>query len=380
MRICHAPLNDIPDVSDSSDVPKTGNEVQMNASYNTLIGSDPVKPSITLRGLLKSLALKIIKEERDIDLLTTLIKLSILLPASAIGIFFWPEPYVYYAGAAHIVIYLIYLGPFILMLHNISHRPLFRHSLKFLNAWPHTLLGVLFGQSPGTYFSHHLGMHHPENNLETDLSSTMKYRRDSFLHFMHYFLSFFFLGIITLGIYFIRKERYKFLVRILLGELTWYAIAIALFYLNSAAAIFTVIAPFVLTRFLMMAGNWTQHAFVDLSDPDNPYLNSITFIDSPYNKRCFNDGYHIGHHVLANRHFLDMPTDFLANIETYRRNKSIVFKKLDYFMIWFLLMTKSYKTLSKFFVSLEEKPVSQEQIIQLMKSRMTPLKEFRKNA
>ena len=35
-------------------------------------------------------------------------------------------------------------------------------------------------------------MHHVENNLPDDLSSTMRYQRDSFLHFLVYFGRFFF--------------------------------------------------------------------------------------------------------------------------------------------------------------------------------------------
>jgi hypothetical protein len=31
-------------------------------------------------------------------------------------------------------------------------------------------------------------MHHVEDNMPEDLSSTMRYQRDSFLHFLHYFL------------------------------------------------------------------------------------------------------------------------------------------------------------------------------------------------
>lgn len=154
----------------------------------------------------------------------------------------------------------------------------------------------------------------------TDLSSTMKYRRDSFLGFLHYYLSFAVFGIITLSWYFIKKKRWPFLRKAIIGELSWYAVVGGLFYLNAEVTLFVFIIPWILTRFLLMAGNWTQHAFVDTTDPANPYLNSITFIDSPYNKRCFNDGYHIGHHVNMNRHWLDMPIDFMDNLENLSRN------------------------------------------------------------
>ncbi len=340
---------------------------------NTLIGGDPVTPGIRLGGFLKKLVLSVIKDERDIDLFTCLIKLSILMPGMATLILLFPE-YRLYLGIAHIALFLFYLGPYTLMLHNISHRPLFHYALRFLNVWPQAGLGLFFGMTPYTYFSHHLGMHHPENNLKDDLSSTLKYRRDSFLAFLHYYLSFAVLGIFTLGNYFVKRGRWPLFRKAVFGELSWYAIMAACLYLNTEVTLIVFIIPWGLTRFLLMAGNWTQHAFVETSDPANPYLNSISFIDSPYNKHCFNDGYHIGHHVNMNRHFLDMPADFIDNLATYRDSRAIVFRKLDYFMIWLLLMAKQYKLLSRFFVDLSEKKMSQAEIIALLKSRMTPLK------
>ena len=75
-----------------------------------------------------------------------------------------------------------------------------------------------------------------------------------------------------------------------------------------------------------------------------------------------------------NRHWLDMPIDFMDNLATYRETRSIVFRKLDYFIIWMLLMAKQYKFLSRFFVDLSEKKMTRDEIIALMKSRMLPAK------
>ena len=35
------------------------------------------------------------------------------------------------------------------------------------------------GQSPETYFAHHIAMHHLEGNLPDDDSTTMPFKRDS---------------------------------------------------------------------------------------------------------------------------------------------------------------------------------------------------------
>jgi len=129
------------------------------------------------------------------------------------------------------------------------------------------------------------------------------------------------------------------------------------------------IAPYLTCRFLMMAGNWGQHAFVDPEDPSNDYKSAITCINARYNRRCYNDGYHISHHLAANRHWTEHPTELLDNRAKYVENDAIVFEGIDFFMVWAFLMLKRYDILAKHFVELREKPRSKEEIIALMKRR-----------
>ena len=337
----------------------------------TLIGQDPVENPSKWPQFVQRFFLLFIREKRDVAIFSALVRLSVLMPSAAALIYLFPGNL--YPVLFYFVCFLAFLGPYTLMLHNMSHRPTFKPGFGFFNVWAHAVLGIFFGHTPGTYYTHHIGMHHPENNMDEDLSSTIRYKRDNFLHFLHYYITFNVFGIVTLSAYFIRKKRYNFLVRTIVGELCWFALVAGVWMLNSWAAIFVLIVPVLATRFLLMAGNWTQHAFVDAEDPENPYLNSISFIDSVYNKRCFNDGYHIGHHVNAGRHFLDMPNDFIRNLKLYKKHKAIVFRKLDYFIIWFLLMTHSYTLLARYFVDLGDKKMSKDEIIALMKSRVLPI-------
>jgi fatty acid desaturase len=256
------------------------------------------------------------------------------------------------------------------MLHNTSHRGLFKRKYNFLNKVIPWVLGPFFGETPESYFAHHVGMHHPENNLSDDLSSTMKYQRDSFRDFMRYFLQFFIFVIADLSVYLKKKGRIKIRQKFLSGEFTWYVVVAILLYFNWRATFVVFVFPLIFTRFMMMAGNWGQHAFIDLATPANCYRNSITCINSPYNKQCFNDGYHIGHHLYPTMHWTDMPVNFKENISSYKKEKAIVFRKLDFSMVWFLLMTKSYGTLAKYYVDLNpEQPKSKIEIIALLKER-----------
>jgi len=109
-----------------------------------------------------------------------------------------------------------------------------------------------------------------------------------------------------------------------------------------------------------MMGNWAQHAFVDQDEPDNDYKNSITCINSSYNRQC-----HIGHHANPNMHWTDMPTDFLKNKQKDINNQAIVFEGLDYNQIWFFLVTKQYAS----FVDIGNQFETQEDVVALLKSR-----------
>src|SRR5690606_40577501 len=78
------------------------------------------------------------------------------------------------------------------------------------------------GETPETYYIHHITMHHAEGNLPRDLSSTMKYRRDSALDFFRYWSDFFFLSMFRLGRYQLLKKRLRLFFLMITGELSFY--------------------------------------------------------------------------------------------------------------------------------------------------------------
>ena len=292
-----------------------------------------------------------------------------------LGLFALPGAWVWYAAPLYWALWALgVLDRFILMLHCTSHRPLFAREHKWMNELIPRAIGPFFGETPETYFAHHMGMHHPENNLPDDLSSTMRFRRDSALHWLAYYLDFLVLGLLRLAGYHHRKGNQKLLLRTVLGELSFYALAAAGALVNWRASLVVFVIPVVVVRTLMMAGNWAQHAFVDASDPANPYKNSITCINSRYNRRCFNDGYHIFHHVKARAHWTELPREFADNLETYGRQDAIVFEGIDFFMVWAFLMLGQWKTLARHFVQLPGAPARDEAaVIAFLKSRVEPI-------
>jgi fatty acid desaturase len=264
---------------------------------------------------------------------------------------------------------LYFKGSFGLMLHCTCHNKLYKKKYDLLNQYLPWFVGLFFGQTPDTYFSHHIGMHHPENNLPEDKSSTMFYQRDSFRSFMAYFTNFLFVGIFQLSEYFLKKNRKRLLVNTLRGEIFFFVLCAVLSIYHWQATLVVFILPFLISRFIMMLGNWTQHAFIDPSDPGNPYKNSITCINVKYNKKCWNDGYHISHHIRPSMHWTEHPGFFLKNRSEYANNRAIVFDGVDFLGVFYFLMTKRYDVLAKNFVNINNTYHSQEEVIGLLKQR-----------
>ena len=283
------------------------------------------------------------------------------------GVFRW-----WLAAIYLLIVAFVFLDRFILMLHNTSHRPLFKAPWGFLNVYIPWVLGPFFGETPETYFAHHVAMHHPENNLEDDLSSTMGYQRDNAVDFLKYFFRFFFFTLPDLSRYLIGKKRRAILRRMWLGELSFYLIAAGLLFVNWRATLVVFVFPVVAVRFLMMCGNWGQHAFIDPATPEVAYRNSVTALAKRYNRRCFNDGYHIGHHIKSTRHWTEMPADFEANKATYAAERAIVLD-IDNFQLWVLLMLRAHHTIVKHVITLEGQRPSDAEILALLHERLAPI-------
>ncbi len=325
----------------------------------------------TLADAPESALSRLIVDPRDEPHVKLLLR-STLVPFAAAGLFHLGSFPWWLAGAYWLVWAGLFADRFTTMLHCISHRPLFRK--RWMNRLVQWLVCPFFGQSPDSFFVHHMGMHHVEDNLDADLSSTMKYQRDDPLQFLCYYGKFILAGPFALALYHARKGNRKLVRQILTGELAFYALCIAAVLWRWQPALVVFIVPFFFTRFMLMAGNWAQHAFVDPDEPANPYRNSITCLGSRYNERCFNDGYHVHHTARPTAHFSELADEFEDNIETYGRADAIVFDRLDFIAVWFLLMTRRIETLAAFFAHLPGAPERGDaEVVQLLRRRLAPI-------
>ncbi|HQV40028.1 MAG TPA: fatty acid desaturase [Flavobacteriales bacterium] len=340
------------------------------------LNTDPgyIEPQVV--GRMDRFFLRLINDKRDLPFVHLIRKVSFSIVPLAVLLFL---PFV--TGWAWIAIAAVYLfvnnvtykGPFGLMLHCSSHRPLFRTQYGALNYLIPWVLAPFFGQSPETYFAHHIGMHHVENNMEEDESSTMPYQRDSGAHFTRYFLTFLFTGIYTLAVYHFTKRSKKLGWRTVRGEMLFIAFCTALCFVNWQATLVVFILPFLAFRLVAMAGNWVQHTFICPEQPANDYRNSITCINVKFNHKCWNDGYHISHHINPTLHWTEHPTYFREHLDEFAQNRSVVFAGLNFLDIFILLMRKRYDTLADHFVNVGGVFKDDAEVIAHLRHRMAPV-------
>ncbi|WP_126243464.1 fatty acid desaturase family protein [Chitinophaga rhizosphaerae] len=329
----------------------------------------PAKPSFFER---------FIRDPRDLPFVYLSIRITLVLGITALLLYMpFVDGWLWGITATVYLVFnnAVFKGPFGLMLHCTSHRAFFRKEYGFMNHYLPWVLGPLFGQTPETYYSHHIGMHHAENNMPEDESSTMKYQRDSFRGFSMYLGSFFFAGVYHLCTYFYRKNRKRLLYRSVRGELLFIAMCVGLSFVNWPATLVVFIIPFVISRIIMMMGNWAQHAFIDASDPGNHYKNSITCINTKYNHKCWNDGYHISHHVKPNMHWTEHPVYFRQTLQEYIDNEGIVFDGIHFLHVFLWLVTRRYDKLARHYVNIGDRFSSDEEVIAFLKERTKKIPE-----
>lgn len=344
--------------------------------FGQLSITDPTFQRKAHYNALERFFLSLIRDERDLPFVYLTLRISLTMIPLAILLYFVQGWLWWVIAAVHFYLnHLYFKGPFGLMLHCVCHRPLYKKEYNFLNLYLPWVMAPFFGHTPETYFAHHIGMHHAENNLEEDKSSTMHYQRDSFRDFLKYFARFFVQGIFELYAYHKEKKRNFFLKRILAGEISFFVLVIALSFINFPATFLAFWFPLFVFRFVAMIGNWTQHSFVDADDPGNHYKNSATCINHKYNHKCWNDGYHISHHILPSLHWTEHPKHLLNNAGEYAENKALIFDGLDFLGIYLLLMRGRYEELAKHVVNINNTFQSEEEVIALMKERTARIPE-----
>jgi fatty acid desaturase len=268
---------------------------------------------------LRALALPLLRDPRDLIFVRMMLLVSVVVLPLAGGIFLLPPWAVALVAVPYLgFVFLSFGGRYGLMLHANRHRPIFKREYRWLSHYVPFVLGPFLGHTPTSFAAHHMWMHHAENNMLGDGSCTLPYRRDHFPHFLHYWFRFFAFGHMHLIRYLVLRGRHKTALRFVLGELLWFSLVGVALWVNWAAALLVFVVPMLMMRWLMMAGNWAQHAFVDLRQADSGWGNSTCLTNTRYNHKCYNDGYHIVHHLKPSLHWSEMAQWYDDHIDQFR--------------------------------------------------------------
>ncbi|KAB5522879.1 hypothetical protein GE09DRAFT_494570 [Coniochaeta sp. 2T2.1] len=304
----------------------------------------------------------------DVVFVTHLLLYLVTSLPSAIYLF---RNFTYLHGVLHWAMSFYFMGTYTLMMHqHIHQRGILNPKLALLDNFFPYLTDPLLGHTWNTYFYHHVKHHHIEGNGPDDLSSTLRFQRDNPWHFAYYVVRFMLLIWLELPLYFVSKARYGMALRCLFFEVGNYlAYVLLAVFVNWRATLFAFVLPLTLMRIGLMVGNWGQHALVDRDQPDSDFRSSITLIDVPSNRYCFNDGYHTSHHLNPLRHWRDHPQAFLHQKHTYAKEGALVFHDIDYLMITLRLLMKDYEYLARCLVPIGDQiAMTIEEKVAMLKS------------
>ncbi|MBK8063418.1 MAG: fatty acid desaturase [Betaproteobacteria bacterium] len=333
--------------------------------------TDPCPQGDAPRNALERACMRWLRDVRDLAFVRLALRAGLQLTACAALLFAVPG---WLAGLLALpylwLLYAAYGGPVMLMVHALEHRPAFTGRGRWLQAAILHGLPLLYGLSPFAYRAHHLLMHHAEENRPQDLSSTLRYRRDSPADFLRYYLRFLVLGNFELARYLRAHGRRRALRRFVAGECAHLALLAAGLLLAPAAATATLLLPYALTRFFLMAGNWAQHAFVQIDALDDGVRNATILVNASHNHRCFNDGYHALHHRHPGLHWAEMSASFRAEWRYYAERGVIVFSDIaNNQVVWWRLMRGDYGYLAERMLDHGGLPRERDQRIALLRAR-----------
>ena len=335
--------------------------------------TDPTYREPTKFSSLDLFFIRLIRDPRDLPFVYLTLRITFfMIPLGVLLFMPFVQGWLWWTVAAVYTVLnnVIFKGPFGLMFHCTNHRIWFKKKYNALNYYLPWFVGPFFGQTPETYFSHHIGMHHAENNLPNDKSTTMPYKRDSIKGFAKYLGSFFVMGLVELSQYFIWKKRRKLMYKALGGEAAFFAMCALLCFVSWQATLVVFVLPFFIFRTVTMMGNWAQHSFIDTSDPGNEYRNSITCINTTYNHKCWNDGYHISHHERPAMHWSEHPIWFWKTLDRYVASDAIVFDGIHFLHVFVYLMFNRYDKLAEHFVNLGGRYANDDEVIAMLRTRV----------
>ncbi|KAG2450768.1 hypothetical protein HYH02_004605 [Chlamydomonas schloesseri] len=285
----------------------------------------------------------------------------------------------HWVGVAYLALnYALFLQRYMLTLHVTEHRSLFQKEYGLLNNIIPYVMCNFYGVPSGFYRLHHVVMHHVEDNASPgDLTSTEAVPRNSLPHFVRYWIRFWLCTWVELPAYALRKGRLGQAAGCAACALGYWVAVVGLWrHVNPVATLWVLLVPFFVSTFALMFGNWSQHVFVDPDQPRNSYRSTYNCLACPDNRRTYNDGYHILHHLNSRLHWSELPQRFIDTLAAHDENDALVFRGIGFFDVGVMVFTGQLDKLASFIVPCgpRQHARSREEWVALLRHRLRPAK------
>jgi hypothetical protein len=346
-------------------------------------------PARGLDHLSDRLFLPLLADPRDVVFTRTAFDVAVFVLPFTLALFLLPTPWLAALGPLYLAhLFVNYAARIILMLHAVTHRPVFVRRFRWADVvFTHAMPAVV-GLPPFAYNLHHRLMHHRENVSESDLSGTAEYQRDNLLHFLHYLVRFAVTGYMHLSSWGVRRGLRNEVTAMLVRSALGYTAMLTLTWFFPLPMLICAWIPYVLLRFFLMAGNWSEHAFVEVDAPTDSWRNSVCLLNTGFNHRAYNAGYHLVHHIVPSLHWADHPAWLEANRAEIAQHDVLMFDGVSSNQqVWWKLMAGDYRFLAERMVdplgrrpSIEERIAFLKRRVQRRRGTMKGLVERREGA
>src|SRR5687768_9841806 len=113
--------------------------------------TDPTFSPKDERNVFERAALSLINDERDLPFVWLSLQMTVVLIPTTVALF-WPGVFQWWMAPIYwAVLFLVFFDRFILMLHNTSHRRLYKRKYSALGYYIPWVLGPFCGETPETY-------------------------------------------------------------------------------------------------------------------------------------------------------------------------------------------------------------------------------------
>jgi fatty acid desaturase len=157
---------------------------------------------------------------------------------------------------------------------------------------------------------------------------------------------------------FLKRREYRLAMELLYGMIAYYGVTALMLWWDPLFCIAYWVYPHFEAIVLLCAISYLWHAFVEVSDPGNQYVNSVTILNGHDN--VFNEDYHVVHHHSPSTHWTDAPAHFEKNRHHYAAVNATIFRDTEEGMLLKWLFENNWDKMAEHFVDLNGKMTREE--------------------